>query len=277
MRLTHSVRLALFVGFHAAAARADDEEPSRKPPLRLSPWTDASTPAEAPPPRDVRDEVPRQAFTESPFQLSRGAALVSGTATEVPTRDGTQASGGFRLGAGLFPRVAGHVLLARSARDRWAPSASVHVRALGSGTRGGALGVLATYKAEGFGELGGEGELGLTLGYRAHRAYLDGNAIVGRGLEAEEEGETDGEVRLRGGISPSSSVQLGVDGELRRRFAGRALAPNGRAWDAHGGPQIAAAWGGVVLAATCGVTNATPDGASAPFGVLTLSAIERLF
>ncbi len=224
---------------------------------------------------DPRDEVPRHAFVESPFNLQRGTVFASGTAQVVPTEQKTLTSGGVRIGASPVERLSAHVLLGRNAANGWSPSATAHLRILGSLQQGFALGLMATYKAEGFSELGGEAEVGVTAGFRTTRFYLDMNAVGGRGLEEHEEGETDGELKLRTGYSLTPALRLGVEGQARRRFSGAQLAPNGRQWDAYGGPQLVAALGTFVLAATGGVTNATPDGHSGGFGLMTVSFLQE--
>lgn len=258
------------------ALRAQEAEGPPKT-LVLRPLSDTAEgePASKVTPRDPRDEAPRHAFVESPFNLSKGSLYAAGTGQVVPTEQKTLTSGGVRLGVSPLDRVSAHVLLGRNASNQWSPSATVHLRALGSLSQGFALGILASYKAEGFSELGGEGEIGVTAGYRSTHVYLDMNSVVGKGLEAEEEGETDGELRLRAGYTFSRGLRSGVEGQVRRRFSGKQLAPNGRQWDSYAGPQIVGAAGTFVIAATGGLTNATPEGRTGTFALLTISAFQQ--
>lgn len=277
--MTRSARRAvvgMFLTGGSAAAQSDTGAPKVLP---LQPLRDdgSSSDARAPAARDSRDEAPRHAFVESPFNLARGTVFAAGTAQVVPTQDKTLTSGGVRVGVSPLDRVSAHVLLGRNAADRWSPSGTLHIRFLGSLESGFALGALASYKAEGFSELGGEAEVGLTAGLRTTHFYLDVNALGGRGLEEEEAGETDGELKARAGYTASSTLRIGVEGQVRKRFAGPRLAPNGRQWDTYAGPQLVAGVGPVVLAATGGMTNATPDGKSGAFALVTVSALQQVW
>jgi len=132
----------------------------------------------------------------------------------------------------------------RSLMREFSPSVAAIARLYGGGREGFSLGALGKYKIDGFAsgpthdEIESEMEVGVLAAYRASGWYLDANLIAGRGLG--DEGETDGEGRLRAGRDVGSWVRLGFDGQIRSRLAGPRYLPNGRTWDFAAGPQVVA-------------------------------------
>lgn len=228
--------------------------------LRLQPLAPDAIEAPASTPRDVRDESPRIGLTDSPFGLRGGSMWAAATGGGTAAKGQSLGEGGVLVGGAPIDRLSIYAFGGRTADGRWAPSATLHLTYLGSLKEGYALGVLGRYKAEGFTEAGGEIELGLTGGLRTRRFYLDANAIFGTGLEEEEGGEMDGEVKVRTGLAATESLRLGLDGRFRKRVNGDRLLAGGRTWDALGGPQATFGTGSFFAAiqggpSTVGVAN----------------------
>jgi hypothetical protein len=267
----HKVFASIAVLAVASPAFAQDAEPPRQLTLQPLPPADgveAKTAAK----RDVRDETPRHAFVESAFGPAKGSMFASLTGTGTLDKAGNQGEAGVRIGGSPVNGLTLHALVGRDAAGKWAPTATLHYRFLGSLEEGFALGVLGQYKTEGFTEAGGEAELGLTMGLRRQRFYLDANAVAGLGVEESEVGEMDAEGKLRSGFELGSAVRLGAEGQFRRRLAGDRLLSGGRRWDALGGPQLLLGLDRFVIAATAGATTVNVVEGVGAFGMLTVSA-----
>ena len=138
-----------------------------------------------------------------------------------------------------------------------------------------ALGLLAQYKAEGFSELGGEAEVGVTMGGRLGRFSAMSNLVVGAGVEQEEVGELDGEAKLRVGYDVVGPLRLGAEGQVRRRFAGEHRLAGGRQWDALGGPQVMLLAGPVAVSLSGGATTNGVAAGVGTFGMATVVVLTR--
>jgi len=240
-------------------------------------WTPDMASEEAPPkpPLSSREpgvQMPRLGLTESPFGLapSTGFLALSGVGTSA--KSDNKSEGGVRVGFSPLPRLTVHGYAGRDAKGEFAPSVAAHVRVLGSMEQGAALGLLGQYKAEGFSELGGEVEFGVTGGVRAGRWVLMGNAVVGAGVEEKEEGELDGELKLRAGYDVGAGVRLGAEGQARRRFAGPNKLAGGRDWDALGGPQVSWQGAPMLVAMSFGPSTAGVAQGVGLYTMLTVAA-----
>ena len=257
-------------------ALAQDAEPPRQLTLQPLAPVDAADGAPTQGKRDVRDEAPRHALVESAFSLTKGAMFASLTGTGTLDKAGNQGEAGVRIGGSPINGLTLHALVGRDAAGKWAPTATLHYRFLGSLEEGFAMGALAQYKTEGFTEAGGEAEIGLTIGVRRSHFYLDANAVAGLGVEESELGEMDAEGKLRSGYQLGSAVRLGAEGQFRRRMAGDRLLAGGRRWDALGGPQVLVGLDRFVIAATFGPTTVNVAEGVGTFGMLTVSALTLL-
>lgn len=241
--------------------------------LKLAPLPSDGVEKAPPPPREVRDGAPRLGLTEGPFGLAGGtmwaAAVGGGTSAG---KGQSYGEGGVLVGGAPIDRLTLHVFGGRTSDGRWAPDATAHVTFLGSTRDGYALGALARYKLEGFSEAGGEVELGLTGGLRTRRFYLDVNAIFGAGLEEEEGGEMDGELKLRTGIAATDALRVGIDGRARKRMNGSRTLAGNKTWDALGGPQISLALGSLYCAVQGGATTVSIADGVGVFGLATVGA-----
>lgn len=229
-------------------------------------------PVPTPVARDPWTQLPRLGFTESPFGMPANAGFVALSGLGTSAKSTNEAEGGVRVGFAPLSRLTIHGFAGRDGQGRFSPSAALHLRLLGDGARGGALGLLGQYKAEGFSELGGEAEIGLTAGWKGARWTLAANAIVGVGVEEKEEGEVDGELKARAGYDLGGGFRLGAEGQARRRFAGPNSLAGGRTWDALGGPMLA--WQGepMTVAMSFGPsTTGVAQGVGA-YGMLTVAA-----
>ena len=79
-------------------------------------------------------------------------------------------------------------------------------------------------------------ESGVLLSYAKYGWHGDLNAISGFGTG--DDGEIDGEARLRLGRDVGSLVRVGVDSQARYRMAGTKALLGGRKGDFAAGPQI---------------------------------------
>lgn len=219
------------------------------------------------------DQVPRLGLVESPYGLNRMSGFVALSGLGTSAKSTNEAEGGVRVGFAPIDRLTLHAFAGRDALGRFSPSATGHVRLLGSLPEGRALGALVQYKAEGFSELGGEVEAGFTGGVRVGRWSLAGNLVAGVGVEEEEEGEVDGEAKARAAYEVAPGVRLGVEGQARRRFAGPNKLAGGRDWDALGGLQVS--WQGepVVVAASFGPSTMGVASGVGAYGMLTVAAV----
>jgi hypothetical protein len=266
--------LPLLLSAPALAQDVPPGEPRRE--LRLQPLADQAAPTSdklVAVPHDRRDEVPHLGLTESPYGLAKGSFLAALTGTAVSAKAENQAEGGVRVGWAPLDRLTIHGFAGRDAQGRFSPVITGHFRLLGSLEEGYALGAVGQYKAEGFDELGGEVEVGLTGGLRRGRFSLMGNVVTGFGVDPEESGEVDGEAKLRLGFDMAGGFRIGAEGQVRRRFSGPNLHPNGKSWDALGGPQLLWASGPMVVAFSFGPTNVSVADGTGTFAMLSVAAI----
>lgn len=91
---------------------------------------------------------------------------------------------------------------------RYAPSASLAYRFLGSLDESWALGAMTTYKAEGFAEIEGEVELGVLFSIFQNRWHFDVNALTGGGLEESEEFDAEAKLRVGSVLAGASTVDV---------------------------------------------------------------------
>ena len=271
MRAFPLLAAVALLAFAAPAAAQDAPDAPRT--LALQPLPPDSVEAAPKAKTDARDEAPRNAYVESPFSLGSGVMMAALTGTGTVAKNGNVGEGGVRLGGSPVDRLVIHGLIGRGADGKWAPTATVHFRFLGSLAEGYALGALAQYKTQGFTEAGGEAEIGFTGGIRRAHFYLDANVLAGVGVDAGEVGELDGEGKLRLGYELNETFRFGVEGQFRDRLAGDHLLAGNRKYDVLGGPQLLAALGRFVLGATGGVTTVNVAQGAGGFGVLTLSAL----
>jgi hypothetical protein len=212
-----------------------------RPALAGPPTADEAAPPS--PPKDIRDEVPLIGYTVSAFGASArtaGAAGYAGvlTGAAVPAASGassTQATGGARIWGSPVDRLTIMLAVDRRYYDKAAPSATAIVRIFGDRDRGWALGLMATYRTDGFAELGGEIEGGLDFSVARSRFRADANLVVGGEPDG---GDADGELRLRLGYDATRWLRIGADGQFRYKLAGAALLPGGRVADAVVAPEL---------------------------------------
>ncbi len=198
-----------------------------------------SNEASAPIRRSAATEVPRVAYTDTAFGVSKstlGAAGVGEIRNGVNSETHTHVGGGLRIWAAPIERL----LLVLDAQrndetDKFAPAITGQLRLFGSQQEGWALGVLARYKAEGFADLGGEVEGGFLGSFNRAGLHLDGNLVAGADFDG---GVSDGEVLARGGYDVLSFLRVGAEGRIRHRLTGKTELPGSRAWDGFGGAQI---------------------------------------
>lgn len=232
-------------------------------------------PQPAPPARDARDEAPRLGLVESPFGMRSGTFMAGLTGTKTSAKSSNEAEGGAWLGFSPLSRLTVHGLVGRDAKGSFSPVLTGHVRLLGSLEERFALGLLAQYKTEGFSELGGEAEIGVTMGGRLGRFSAMSNLVVGAGVEEKEAGEVDGEAKLRVGYDVVGPLRLGAEGQIRRRFAGDQRLAGGRQWDALGGPQVMLLAGPAAVAVSGGATTTGVAAGVGTFGMATVVFLTR--
>jgi hypothetical protein len=233
-------------------ALAQDSEFAARPPLRESAPSTEAAPLE-PGQADVKRETVKLAFTESAFGVREkrfGAMATAGAFATSPRH--TEALGGGMLYGSPLERLLLVLTTERTFDGRWAPAGTVAFRFVGSNIQGYALSGLARYRTEGFSELGGEVEGGILFSLAQRGLHLDANLVFGGGVEEEEAGEADGELKLRAGYDVARWLRVGLDGQARKRLAGDALAPGGRTWDVVGGPQLLVSWQRFYASATFG-------------------------
>ena len=148
-----------------------DDAPAAARTLRLLPLTPDAVEKAPVPENDLKSAFPRYAFVESPWGFDKPGMFAALAAGGVTAKGQSESQGGLRVG-GAFDRLTVHALLGRGLDQRWSPTATAHVRLLGSPQGTYALGLMGQYKAEGFTEAGGEAELGVTFGLRQQRFYL---------------------------------------------------------------------------------------------------------
>lgn len=241
--------------------------------LRLQPLPGDQVDKAPVPDNDLKSAFPRYAFVESPWGFDKPGMFAALAAGGVTAKGQSESQGGLRLG-GAFDRLTVHALLGRGLDQRWSPTATAHVRLLGSPQGTYALGLMGQYKAEGFTEAGGEAELGVTFGLRHQRFYLEANALAGAGLEEEEGGEVDAEGKLRVGFRALDLLRVGAEGQFRQRVSGDRRLPGNKTNDWTAGPQAIFASGPLFAAVTGGATSQL--GQTGSFGVLTVGALSGL-
>ena len=240
----------------AVFAQEDATQPRK---LQLQPLApvdaaDRRDPIGAATSNDLKSAFPRYAFVESPWGFDKPGMFAALAAGGVTAKGQSESQGGLRVG-GAFDRLTVHALLGRGLDQRWSPTATAHVRLLGSPQGTYALGLMGQYKAEGFTEAGGEAELGVTFGLRQQRFYLEANALAGAGLEEEEGGEVDAEGKLRLGFRALDILRVGAEGQFRQRVSGDRRLPGNKTNDWTGGPQAIFASGPLFAALTGGATS----------------------
>lgn len=192
-------------------------------------------------PSDVREQIPIVAYTYSANGASAGSVGAALYGQGVASRSSTIAGGGATVWGAPFERL---TLVADAQRDifaNFAPSAAAIVRLYGKPGRGLSIAALGKFKVDGFGvgpnhEMESEVEGGLVVSYAQRGFHLDLNAITGFGTG--DDGEIDGEGRLRIGQDLGPAVRLGVDGQARYRVSGTTPLPGHRTWDFAAGPQL---------------------------------------
>jgi hypothetical protein len=196
-------------------------------------------------PRDAREAAPLLGTTVSAFGAkgwSAGASGWAGFVGQSKPLPGTQAyepGGGARIWASPIDRLTVLVEMDRRFyREEFSPAVSAMVRIAGDRRRGWALGAGLTYRAESFAELGGELEGALHGSFARAGFHSDVNVVVGGGLEEEEGGEADAEVKLRLGYDVTPWMRVGADGRFRHRISGDKTLPGGRLSDVMGGPEL---------------------------------------
>jgi hypothetical protein len=212
--------------------------------------------APTPPPRDVRDEVPLVGYTLSAFGASRLTAGVAGFAGVLGSAGGadtTQIGGGARLWGSPVDRLTLFVEIGRTPYGKLAPSATASVRIAGDRARGFAFGASASYRAEAFTQLAGEIELAALFSVARGGWHLDTNLVAGVGLE--DEGELDGELKLRAGYDVARWLRVGVDGRGRYRLRGDRALPGGHLGDFVGGPEVMVGIKNFFVGASAGPTT----------------------
>jgi hypothetical protein len=217
------------------------------------------------------DEVARVGTIQSGFGTSVGTAF-AGFQGAVASSSSQEAQAGLLLGGSPLRRLTLLALFGRDGEGNLSPLLAAHVVFLGDRAHGYALGALTQYKAEGFTELGGEAELGLTGAWQVRALHLDANLIGGFGVEEKDMGEVDVEGKLSLGHDLFSRFRAGAAAQVRERLAGdRRLAGN-RNWDALAGPELKAWFGPVLVAASGGATTVGVSDGVGGFANLTIAA-----
>jgi hypothetical protein len=228
----------------AARARAADDE--------AHPEESAQKPKPS-----AANEIPITAYAYS-------TGVRSGTVGAMGTGSGLVYGSTSTLGGGgtvWGSPLSGLALIADAQRDvtgKFVPSAAVLVRLLGDHTNGWSLGALGKFKVDGFtrgkdGEVETEVESGAVLSFVRERVHFDLNGILGFGLG--DDGDRDGEGRLRFGVDLTSFLRLGIDEQARFKLGGVQKLPGNRTWDIAGGPQVLVHWKNFFGAVTAGPTT----------------------
>jgi hypothetical protein len=210
--------------------------------LQLKDEPTAPGASELPVKRDVRGEVPITAFTYSADGAPAKSIGAQGYGMGVgASGQDTVLGGGGMVWWGPIDRLTLVLDAQRSFYEKFSPSVAATYRILGDRGDGWKLGGLGKFKVDGFSEgpdgdeVESEVEMGLLLSLAETGWHLDSNAIFGIGTG--EEGEKDGEARLRFGRDLGKRVRLGLDGQARLRLDGPKYLPNGRTWDFAAGAQ----------------------------------------
>jgi hypothetical protein len=281
----HPKRLALAAAFSfgtassIAHAQVAIEVPTT---VARSPSAEVDRPVEAPIRHETLDQIPIAAYTYSAagvggpnlgaygyFNFLAGAKLGATSGSAVP-------AGGVLVYGAPIDRVTLVIDGSRSTiNGAFAPSFAAIVRPVGHADRGFSLGLLAKYKIESFGdpdlpnsELEHEVEGGLLIGYAAAHWHLDGNAIVGFGLNDSHEVDVEG--RLRVGRDLGERVRIGIDGQVRGRAHGTELLAGNRTADFQAGPQLLVGLGHFYTMLTAGPST---TGVGSGVGFTTIAAV----
>jgi len=211
----------------------------------------ADTAGPAPQQTTINDEAPVLRYTTSAFGASRytagalsyvgllgGAAkpAMPGTNASITSDSGaTQLTAGARVWGSPVERLTIFLGVDRGFYDKAAPSISALVRIFGSRRQGWALSAMATYRTDGFAELGGEIEGVVAFSLAQRGFHLDSNLVFGGEPDG---GDADSELRVRLGYDVQRWLRVGVDGQFRYKLAGAELLPGGRVADAVVGPEL---------------------------------------
>lgn len=187
------------------------------------------------PVRDIRSEVPSVGLTYSAFGSAARVVGFTGIGRATSAEGGMLTGGGGYVFASPLNRLTIALGAERGLSGRSRPMASVLVRLAGSRQAGWAVAAIGNYKADGFGEIGGEAEFGTAFSLARHGWNLDANALLGVGFEEEE---TDAEFRLRVGYDLTSWMRLGIDEQVRVRMTGQKALAGNRTVDVDGGAQL---------------------------------------
>jgi len=226
----------------APASAAEPAAPTSSPP--------DDSPAPPVVTRDVRSEVPNLAYAYTAHGATAKSlgAMAYGLGVGAAGQKGIL-GGGVTVWGAPIDRLTLVGDAQRNVFGNFAPSFAAVVRLLGKADEGWSLGALGKFKVEGFARPGGLGtrpenpdeieselEAGLLLSYGRDGYHFDLNAISGFGMG--DDGEIDGEGRLRLGYDVARALRVGVDGQARVRVNGPQYLPNGKTWDFAGGPQL---------------------------------------
>jgi hypothetical protein len=233
------MRAMRLLGLAAAALSLTPSLALAAPPAPMGPAAPAADTIAEPVVHDIRAEIPLVGLTSSAFGATKRSAGAAGFAGVLgggsAAADSTQLGGGGRLWGSPIDRLTLIVEVNRRFGGEAAPSATAQVRIAGDHARGWAVGASLGYKAEGFAELEGEIEGALLLSFEKRGFHVDGNVVVGGGIE---EKEVDGEVKLRLGYDVTKWMRVGADSRFRYRLAGDFSLPGKRAGDFLAGPEI---------------------------------------
>jgi hypothetical protein len=202
---------------------------------------------------DVREDVPVIALTHSAFGSRSGKAGAHGFGYGTGASGGSTGGGGLTLYGSPINRLTLLATAERHADGKFAPTASLAYRLVGSLDDGWALAAMGTYKAEGFADVEGEVELGMLFSVLRHRWHFDVNAVAGGGFEESE--EFDAEAKVRVGYDVADWFRLGLDARGRYRLRGDILLAGGRKSDFIGGPQAIATWSQFYAAILAGAST----------------------
>lgn len=220
------------------------------------------------------DRVLQLDVVDSAFGAAQGSlyvgfqGLIESNSTEEP-------QGGLLVGGAPLSVLSLQALLGRDGDGRFSPTVTAHLCAWGGADTGHALGVLGRYKAEGFDELGGELEFGLTGAMVTGRAHLDLNLIGGIGVEEEEEGEIDIEAKARVGYDLASMLRIGALARGRQRLRGEVPLNGRRNWDVLAGAEVLY-WTGPVVLAVSGGPSTVRSQTVGGYVMLTLAGTASL-
>jgi hypothetical protein len=229
------------------------------------------------------NEVQRLSFVENAYGTSKGNVFAGVSGLAISNSD-ERARVGVLLGGSPLKDLTLHGMVGRDGKGHFAPWLAAQYTILGGGTRRHALGALAQYKTEGFTEAGGELELGALFSLRPGLFFIDLAAIVGIGLEeegeegkeGEEEGEADGEAKLRFGYQLFEPLRIGAVGRLRKRLEGERGLAGGKTWDFIGGAEAVASFGPCAVSASGGPSTVGVASGVGAYGMLSVALFSPL-